>query len=74
MTETIGELVRTRWGVIPRIIREGNVIAFRYSTIGGQRDRGIARRCAVAWISDNPQLQRGVTGYRFDVGSIRDAF
>lgn len=75
-------ILATNWStsrvriVIPEIVREGDVIAFKFGA--DFEDRGFyrhtARRAAVAWMATHPKEQRGVRVYRFDVGEIRDAF
>lgn len=78
----LGHRVRTRVGELDLVARRGDTIVFaevktarpgriavEESVDGRQRHR--IRRAAVAWMSSNPALQRGVRRYRFDVFLVR---
>lgn len=65
---------KTRWGTIPTVRREGNTVSFEFPAIMSQRERSAARRSAVAWIATNLEETRGVERYRFDAGSVKNAF
>ena len=78
----LGHRVRTRVGEVDLIARRGDTVVFaEVKTAGpgrisveesvGARQRHRIRRAAVAWMSANPKLQRGVRRYRFDVFLVR---
>ena len=78
----LGHRVRTRVGEVDLIARRGDTVVFaEVKTAGpgriaveesiGARQRHRIRRAAVAWMSANPRLQRGVRRYRFDVFLVR---
>ncbi|MCW2928257.1 MAG: putative endonuclease related to Holliday junction resolvase [Thermoleophilia bacterium] len=74
----LGHRVRTRVGELDLVARRGSTIVFAEVKTAGPgriavheavhaRQRHRIRRAAVAWMSCNPHLQRGVRHYRFDV-------
>lgn len=78
----LGHRVRTRVGELDLVARRGDTIVFAEvktaspgrlgvdeAVDGRQRHR--IRRAAIAWMSANPRLQRGVRRYRFDVFVVR---
>lgn len=80
--KVLGHRVRTKVGEIDLIARRGSAIVFaEVKTAGPHRleveaavdakSRNRIRRAAVTWMAANPQLQRGVQHYRFDVFLVR---
>lgn len=70
----LDEDIKTRWGVIDRVVREGDMISFQWDKELGVGGRIGARRSAVAWIAVNTKKQKGVKAYRFDEAGVRNAF
>lgn len=78
----LGHRVRTRVGELDLVARRGDTVVFaevktaRPGRLGVEecvdaRQRHRIRRAAIAWMACNPQLQRGVRRYRFDVFLVR---
>ncbi len=78
MIEIIAHDVKTRYGIIPAIVRTGDTLAFKFGAdLAGtysRREQNWARRAAVAWMAANPALHKGIIEYRFDVGDVINAF
>jgi putative endonuclease len=80
--QLLGHRVRMHVGEVDLILRRGSTIIFVEVKSAGPgridvehavsvRARHRIRRAAVAWMSANPNLQRGVHTYRFDVYIVR---
>lgn len=78
----LGHRVRTKWGELDVIARKGDTVIFaevktsrrsraELGELIPPRAQHRLRRAAVAWMSSNPRLHRGVRRYRFDVFLVR---
>lgn len=78
----LGHRVKTKVGEVDLIVRRGSTIVFAEVKTAGPgrldvehavdaKSRTRIRRAAVAWMSANQALQRGIKRYRFDVFLVR---
>lgn len=78
----LGHRVKTRVGELDLVARRGDTIVFAEVKTAGPgrlaveesvsaRQRMRCRRAAVAWMANNPRVQRGVRHYRFDAFFVR---
>ncbi|MCW2955692.1 MAG: hypothetical protein JWO69_561, partial [Thermoleophilia bacterium] len=78
----LGHRVKTKVGEVDLVARRDDTVVFVEVKTAGpgrlaveqsvdERARHRIRRAAVAWMSMNPRLQKGVKHYRFDVYFVR---
>ncbi len=78
----LGHRVRLHVGELDLVARRGDTIVFAEVKTARPGRRGVEesvdgrarhriRRAAIAWMTINPKLQRGVRRYRFDVFIVR---